>query len=43
MTQAKAEKALKKAGLNVGNVASAYSDTVAAGKSYHRLRQPEVR
>ena len=32
MTQAKAEKALKKAGLNVGNVASAYSDTVAAGK-----------
>ncbi len=32
MTQAKAEKALKNAGLSVGNIASAYSDTVAAGK-----------
>ncbi len=32
LTQAKAEKTLKKAGLSVGNISSAYSDTVAAGK-----------
>lgn len=32
LTQAKAEKALKKAGLNIGNVSSAYSDTVPEGK-----------